>query len=57
MMPPEDNPADEIPADKESYEAWERQTVFTNCNVCGRQLIETSEEEMGMCQICARERP
>lgn len=57
MMPPEDNPADDVPADRESYEAWEaeRKPVFTNCNVCGRQLITTDEDEMGMCQICARE--
>lgn len=29
--------------------------IFTHCNVCGRELIETSEEECGMCQICMNE--
>jgi hypothetical protein len=37
-------------------ECWnEREVVFTNCNVCGRTLHTTDEEEMGMCQICADE--
>ncbi len=33
----------------------EQQVVFTNCNVCGRQLIMADEEACGMCQICMNE--
>lgn len=29
--------------------------VFRHCNVCGRELKETPEFEMGMCLICAAE--
>lgn len=29
--------------------------VFTNCNVCGRQLHGADEDRMGMCERCAEE--
>ena len=29
--------------------------VFTNCNVCGRQLHYPGEDQMGMCFNCAGE--
>lgn len=29
--------------------------VFTNCNVCGRELMRSDEEAIGMCAICANE--
>jgi ribosomal protein S14 len=29
--------------------------VFTDCNVCGRELIYSDEERMGMCRMCADE--
>lgn len=29
--------------------------VFTNCNVCGRKLHTAAEDEMGMCEMCARQ--
>ena len=32
-----------------------RKPVFRNCNVCGRQLMEYTEYEMGMCLVCSNE--
>ena len=57
----EDRELDEILSDHGDLEGvfaeviGEGERVFTNCNVCGRELIMTDEEAMGMCQICANE--
>lgn len=42
---------------KEEWEDYEnaRESVFTNCNVCGRKLHGKDEELMGMCERCADE--
>jgi hypothetical protein len=32
---------------------YEREPVFTHCNVCGKRLREPEEDEMGMCAECA----
>lgn len=29
--------------------------IFSNCNVCGRQLVRDDELSVGMCAICANE--
>lgn len=29
--------------------------VFSNCNVCGRELVREDEFAVGMCAICANE--
>lgn len=31
------------------------EVVFTNCNVCGRELMTSDEESMGMCRLCSGE--
>lgn len=36
-------------------ETERRKPVFTHCNVCGRELKEDAEFQMGMCLICANE--
>lgn len=40
---------------KLAEEEFPEKPVFSNCNVCGRQLSEKPEFEMRMCLICADE--
>lgn len=39
----------------EEGQSAETKKVFTNCNVCGRQLMDEEEFQIGMCLICASE--